>query len=588
MTGLRIAPNLELPLDMVTEPIGILANRGRGKSYTTHVLVEEIHDAGVPVVVLDVKGDWWGLRTAADGKRDGLPFYIFGGDHADVPLEPTAGELLADLVVDQRVSVVLDLSHMSKTKARSFTVAFAERLYHRNRDPLFLVVDEADVLIPQRATADTARLLGAMEDIGKRGRGRGIGMAVVTQRPQEVAKSVLDLMDTLVLLGMTGRLALKTVNEWISVHVDEDTSTKDVMASLPSLPVGTAWVWSPMHALLERVRVRRIRTFDSHVTPKPGEERPAPQGRAHLNLEQLGEQIAATVEKAKADDPKALRARIRDLEAEVARLGDVEPPEPVEVRVEVPVLAPEIVDQLEALLEPASALLGETQETLLKHRMWAEQQLDAVRQPTPKTPLSGRTRPDTGRPARVATPPAAAPRPRQAAARGSEPAAGQGTRDVELRSGARRMVEALGRMAPLRLTKGQWGTVAKLKTSGGTWGTYLSDIRRAGFIDENSAGYTLTQAGFDYLGGAPEPMTAGELQDHYRSILRSGAVKMLDALIEAYPSSLTREELGAAAEIATSGGTFGTYLSDLVRNSLAEKVGGELVATQVLMFGADQ
>jgi len=36
-----------------------------------------------------------------------LPVVIFGGDHADLPLAETAGELLADLVVDERVPAVL-------------------------------------------------------------------------------------------------------------------------------------------------------------------------------------------------------------------------------------------------------------------------------------------------------------------------------------------------------------------------------------------------------------------------------------------------------------------------------------------------
>ncbi|MDN4174714.1 DUF87 domain-containing protein [Nocardioides sp. SOB77] len=574
-SGLRIADDLELPIDMVTEPIGILANRGRGKSYSTHVLVEEIHGADVPVVVLDVKGDWWGLRSSADGQADGLPFYIFGGDHADLPLEPTAGELLADLVVDERVSVVLDLSHMSKTKARAFTVAFAERLYHRNRDPLFVVVDEADVLIPQRATAETARLLGAMEDIAKRGRGRGIGMAVVTQRPQEVAKSVLDLMDTLLLLGVTGPRSLKSISEWISGHVDEDTTAHEVMATLPSLPVGTAWVWSPMQGLLQRVAVRRIRTFDSHATPKPGQKRVAPGARAALDLQALGERITATVEKAKADDPKHLHRRIAELERDLAAERSKPAPAPTVERVEVHVVPDET-------LEVFSGLAGQLLEQLatIDGRLTA-----AARVPTP---LPSRPRPAADR--------APTTRRRARPAGGSDtrggptPAAGQGapSGDVRLRAGAHRMVEALGRMAPLRLTKSQWGTVAKLKTSGGTWSTYLSDIRRAGLIDETAAGYTLTDAGFDYLGGRPEPMTAAELQDHYRGILRSGAVSMLDALIEAYPDPLTRDELGEAVGLATSGGTFSTYLSDLVRNGLAERQDGAVVATTVLMHGADQ
>jgi len=102
-------------------------------------------------------------------------------------------------------------------------------------------------------------------------------------------------------------------------------------------------------------------------------------------------------------------------------------------------------------------------------------------------------------------------------------------------------------MAPLRLTRSQWGTVAQLKTSGGTWSTYLSDLRRAGLVDETAEGWTLTAAGFEFLGGRPDPMTPLELQQHYLRILRAGAAKMLTALIDAYPDALSREQLGDAA-----------------------------------------
>jgi hypothetical protein len=76
------------------------------------------------------------------------------------------------------------------------------------------------------------------------------------------------------------------------------------------------------------------------------------------------------------------------------------------------------------------------------------------------------------------------------------------------------------------------------------------------------------------------------LQSHYRSILRAGAVRMLDALMDAYPRGLTREELGAAADIAITSGTFSTYVGDLTRNGLAERRDGEIVATDILMLGA--
>lgn len=143
--------------------------------------------AGLPVVIVDPVGVWWGLRSSATGTAEGLPVVIFGGDHADLPLAETAGELLADLVVDERVPAVLDLSTLSKSAGRRFMTDFAERLYHRNRDPLHLVLDEADAFAPQRTDPGGQRLLGAIEDLVRRGRARGIGVTLITQRPAVLA-----------------------------------------------------------------------------------------------------------------------------------------------------------------------------------------------------------------------------------------------------------------------------------------------------------------------------------------------------------------------------------------------------------------
>lgn len=580
--GLQISPDLELPLEAVTETIAILAKRGKGKTNTAVVMVEEMVAAGMPAVVIDPVGVWWGLRSSGDGQSEGLPVVIFGGDHGDLPLDPNAGELIADVLVDQRFTAVLDLSHLSKGGSRRFMTGFIERLYHRNRQALHVVVDEADAFAPQRAQADGARLLGAMEDLVRRGRARGIGVTLITQRPAVLHKDVLTQAEVLIALGMTGPRDVAAIDEWVRLHADEDQA-KEVKASLPSLPVGTAWVWSPGWLdILKKVRIRARHTFDSSATPKPGQQRRTPATRAQVDLAALGAQIAATAERAKADDPKTLRADIARLTKELAAAQGRAPA--VEY-VEVPVLDPA---HLDAFSEAVAGLMDRLQEIEGKLLSFPNELPTEGKQGQPTTrnsaPRANQASSTTGR----------APVARPSTHRMQNPSPAQETRPVagdglpELRAGARRMVEALGRMAPLRLTKSQWGTVAKLKTSGGTWSTYLSDIRRAGLVDEDPAGFTLTAAGFDYLGGRPAPMTADELQQHYRSILRSGAVKMLDALIDAYPNGLTRDELGEGAGIATSGGTFSTYLSDLVRNGLAERVDGQLVATSVLMLGADQ
>lgn len=49
---------MDLPLEFITSPNGILAKKGAGKTSAAVVLLEEMHQVGVPVIVVDPKGDW--------------------------------------------------------------------------------------------------------------------------------------------------------------------------------------------------------------------------------------------------------------------------------------------------------------------------------------------------------------------------------------------------------------------------------------------------------------------------------------------------------------------------------------------------
>src|SRR5262249_3834002 len=151
-------------------------------------------------------GVWWGLQASADGRGPGLPIAVLGGDHANLPLDVAAGELIADVVVDERASVILDISHFRKNDALHFLTDFAETLYRRNRAPLPLCLDEADVYAPQRAESGgyVQRLLGAVEDLVRRGRARGLGMTLISQRPAVLNKNVLTQIQALIALRMTG------------------------------------------------------------------------------------------------------------------------------------------------------------------------------------------------------------------------------------------------------------------------------------------------------------------------------------------------------------------------------------------------
>jgi uncharacterized protein len=56
MSGLRIAEDLTLPLDAVTQTFAVLAKRGVGKTYLALVLAEEMLKNGLQVVVADSVG----------------------------------------------------------------------------------------------------------------------------------------------------------------------------------------------------------------------------------------------------------------------------------------------------------------------------------------------------------------------------------------------------------------------------------------------------------------------------------------------------------------------------------------------------
>ncbi len=182
-----------------------------------------------------------------------------------------------------------------------------------------MIVDEADAVAPQKPQKGEERMLGAIEDIVRRGGQRGIGCILVTQRSAVLNKNVLTQAQMLIVLRTIAPQDIAAMKAWIDVHGTIDQG-KELIASLPSLPIGDAWFWSPGwptdKGIFQRSRVLPITTFDSGATPKPGEQKIVPKNLADVNLDALKKQMAATIEKAKADDPKLLKKRIAELERE--------------------------------------------------------------------------------------------------------------------------------------------------------------------------------------------------------------------------------------------------------------------------------
>jgi hypothetical protein len=311
---------------MASQATAVLGTRGSGKSNLGRVMAEECFSSKVPFVVFDPIGNWYGIRAGrARTQHSGLPVPIFGGEHFDVPLERSSGPKIADLVLDKRLSCVLDMSHpdFSETDKRRFLVEFGDRLFRRKRREagwLLLILEEADDYAPQSPKGPQAECLSVFQRIVKRGRFKGLGALMLTQRSAAINKDLLNMIGTLVAFRTTAPLDREAVEKWLKYH----GQAHEVAASLSGLKDGEGWVWSPEFlGSLQRLRFRRMTTFDTGATPEHGEDKSAPATLADIDVPALTAELQAAVDRAKAEDPRELRAELAKLRAELKRKNEV-------------------------------------------------------------------------------------------------------------------------------------------------------------------------------------------------------------------------------------------------------------------------
>lgn len=589
---LNISPELELPEEAVTQTFAILAKRGVGKTYTANVMAEEMIKASLPIVIVDPIGVWWGLRTSADGESEGLKIVIAGGDHADVPITPESGEVIANLVVDEPISLVIDLSLMRKGEQHRFMVGFAETLYHRNRTALHLILDEADEFAPQRPMGQEARMLGAIEDLVRRGRARGIGVTLITQRPAVLNKNVLTQIEVLMAMRMTSPQDRKAIEEWVNTHGDPQLA-HDMINSLPSLPIGQAWFWSP--GWLEEfklIKIRRRETLDSSSTPKAGQVATEARATATVDLEALKERLAHTIERMEDEDPKVMRQRITDLQKKLREAQSIK-----EVIKEVPVLPKEAVKQLAdtatELIKMGESIMGALRGQFGPVKVY---NVPVVEPEKLGTGIDGRM-PDVTKVERFGPlmeigedvtgksfkDPDGPPDTRSVEERWEGPNSINTAEKPHLKAGARKILEILARHHPMKVTRSQAGMLSGFRITGGTFKTYWSVLVRAGYIAEEGSDVWVTPAGLEEAGvEAQEPLTTEEVVEMWHGVLKAGARAMLDIVIDEYPKQVTRDQLAEFTAMTVSGGTFKTYLSVLRRNGLVEEDGDMIRASEAL------
>ncbi len=570
MTALTIGKNgFTLPLELVTSTQAILARKRSGKSYTASVQAEELLRSKQQIAAIDPTGAWWGLRSSASGEGPGFPVVVFGGDHADVPLEPHAGRMLAHALVEHGFSAIFDVGLMLTDDQIRFTSDFASELLRINRAALHLYIDEADTFAPQMVESRAQKLcLGTVSRLVKQGGVRGVGVTMITQRPADINKKVLSQVDLLTVLRMSHPLDIAAATDWVRSEVSAEFS-REVGEALPSLPVGTAFVCSASLGIGERVEIRARRTFNSGATPAPGERKTEPKVLAAVDVKKLGREIAESAQRTQETSPDFLQRRIAELERaangnpNAEALGKLAQLEEEVARLKpVAERAAELVDQLRILQRRHDELLGGMRALVEGKEVAGTGTSPAVPAPVAVVadPISMKTR-------TVVV---------------AEPKAGLSTSEQKILD-ALASLDAVGVREPTKTQLAAFAGYSNPKSGG--FAAPAAVLVRKGLMESNAGRAVMTPAGGESANRPTVPATTKELQERIATLLGEGERKLLTILIASYPEPLIRVDLATLGGYSNpKSGGFAAPLARLIELGFAESVRSGVVRGSDMLF----
>jgi hypothetical protein len=254
MSVLNLGPELDLPLeDVVGQCVAILGIRGSGKSNTAGVIFEELLQARYPMSLVDIDGEYFGLKEKYE------VLVVGSGDHADVELNMAAAGEVADLSLREGVPVILDVSDMLSEERERFVFDYLNRVWTlagRLRTPYMIGIEECHEFIPQGVRTP---LKDVIARIALRGRKRGLGAVVISQRSAKVEKDVLTQAGMLFLHRVVHEADMRVYGEllpWRKLEAKETVS---------QLGVGECIFMAGSAARKVKMRVRH--TFHGGYTP---------------------------------------------------------------------------------------------------------------------------------------------------------------------------------------------------------------------------------------------------------------------------------------------------------------------------------
>jgi hypothetical protein len=239
--------------DLVGRSIAILGITGSGKTNTTAVLIEELLSNGFPLTIIDIEGEYWGLKEKFEILVAGR------SQHSELEIGPENAAQLAEISIQRGISVILDLSDFTQNEAYDLLLQYFTSLWTAgslSKQPYQIVLEEAHEFVPQGTGTPLKQILAR---IALRGRKRGLGIVLVSQRSAKVEKDLLTQTSLLFLHKVVHPIDLKIYKDLIPLP---GSQVEDMIRKLEP---GEAIVIYNHHIDVKRIRLRD--TFHAGSTP---------------------------------------------------------------------------------------------------------------------------------------------------------------------------------------------------------------------------------------------------------------------------------------------------------------------------------
>jgi hypothetical protein len=290
MMDINIANGVDIDAQLVMTGRGcIIGQSGSGKSYLVGVITEELCRLNLPFCLIDTEGEYSRLK-------DAFQIITVGGSGADLGLSIDLSEIFKRSI-SEGIPVILNVAdELDKQKTAEAALRDIYKIEEEVKKPYLVIIEEADKFAPQAVRQKP----NIIEEMSVRGRKRGIGLVVATQRPASISKNVLaqcsygfigklvidnDIKAVVTLLGERGkaeRLAKHRIGEFTSFGIGYEESftvkqrTMEHGGSTPPIHGGAM---SPVR--LEGI-IKELQKFKFGQSKQPNGK--TEQGKAKINV----------------------------------------------------------------------------------------------------------------------------------------------------------------------------------------------------------------------------------------------------------------------------------------------------------------